>query len=439
MHKFLKNQNYEQKYSNLKRILYYKEHEISQNHISKNLNNQNHANKQQSSQTHLIIHKEKQTHFNEDKQARSKTHDHEEMQAHLNENGQTDLRFHEHDETQAHFNDDEQAQSETHDYEEMQAHFNDDEQAQSETHDYEEMQAHLNENEQTDLRFHEHDETQSYFDEDEQTQLRFHDHDEIQPLSDEDERIQSEHDQTPPDFQENPEIMDELMKLKPICPHLRRYSENIYDYAFSLYLYSAKCYRFILQTFPFPSVSSLYYHFSEDMNLHKEYICNIKYSTFLLDSYIEIFDIPQKCPCVIGGDATVASGNPMFKSIHANGCVYLYQMQTLFPHYPVLPLYLKLNASSKFTHENLNEMFKLRNVMEELGLICFSISTDGDNGMDNYHLEVFTNFAALLNEENEVIAEPQSAHPIIDLYHVLNPKSKVFQTRSCSFTIFAYI
>lgn len=37
---------------------------------------------------------------------------------------------------------------------------------------------------------------------------------------------------------------------------------------------------------------------------------------FKIDSHIEIFTIPENCPCIIGGDATMASGNPMFKTAH---------------------------------------------------------------------------------------------------------------------------
>lgn len=84
-------------------------------------------------------------------------------------------------------------------------------------------------------------------------------------------------------------------------------------------------------------------------------------------------------------------------------------------------------------------MLKLRNVIEEMGLICFSISTDGDNGMNNYHQEVFTNFAALLNEENEVVAVPQSAHPIIDIYHVLKTQRERFFRRDLAFSLFSPI
>lgn len=229
----------------------------------------------------------------------------------------------------------------------------------------------------------------------------------------------------PKDFRDDVGIMNELEHLSTENPHSRKFSLNLYEYAFSLYLYSAKCYRFILQTFPFPAVSSLYRHFGEEMNRHKDYICSKRYSRFLIDSYVELFNIPLGCPCVISGDATVASGNPMYKS-SKNGCVYLYQLQSLFPEIPVLPIYLKLNASSKFGLENLNDMFYLKNILEDLRLICFSISTDGDNGIDQYHIQVFYDFDQLFNNENEVVAIPKSGHPILDLYHVLKTQRARF-------------
>ena len=230
----------------------------------------------------------------------------------------------------------------------------------------------------------------------------------------------------PSDFQSNTEIMDELNKLKTVEPKSRRFSDKLYEYSFSLYLYSAKCYKFVLQTFPFPSVSSLYYHFGDELNRNKDYICNLKYSKFLLDSYIEIFEIPSNTPCIISGDATVASGNPMYKSIQKNGCVYLYLLQTIFPEIPVLPFHLKLNASSKFKHENFQDMMYLKSVLEDLNLLCFCISTDGDNGIDHYHKQVFEDFDSFINDKNEVIAHPKSAHPIIDIYHVLKTQRTRF-------------
>lgn len=116
----------------------------------------------------------------------------------------------------------------------------------------------------------------------------------------------------------------------------------------------------------------------------------------------------------------------MFKTIQSNCCVYLYQRQAVFPQFPVLPLYLKLNTSSKFKFENLNEMLYLRDKIEKLGLIRFCISIDGDNGTDNYHQIVFESFDQLINEENEIIAIPKYAHPILDLYHALKTQRARF-------------
>lgn len=64
----------------------------------------------------------------------------------------------------------------------------------------------------------------------------------------------------------------------------------------------------------------------------------------------------------------MASGNPMFKTIQSNNCTYLSQLQTVFPKYPVLPLYIKLN-----------QMFYLIDIIEKLGLIYLSIFTDAEN------------------------------------------------------------
>ncbi|KAK8881009.1 hypothetical protein M9Y10_003718 [Tritrichomonas musculus] len=243
------------------------------------------------------------------------------------------------------------------------------------------------------------------------------------------ERYRSEehiNDVVPNDFMSNEVILSELNELSKIEPNLRRYSENIYDYALSLYLYSAKCYRFILQTFPFPCVSSLYNHFAVEMNMHKNYICSKRYAKFLIESYKEIFNIEDEFPIIIGGDATVASANPMYRSVAADRHVYLYQMQVLFPSIPVLPLYLKLHTKSNFTVENLTDMKYLQLIIEELNLICLAFSTDGDSGTDGYHKDVFDSYEVLTNEENELIAEPRPGHPILDLSHLLKTQRARF-------------
>lgn len=89
-------------------------------------------------------------------------------------------------------------------------------------------------------------------------------------------------------------LMEELTKLSKVAPHARHPSEQMYEYCLSSYFYSAKGYRFSLQSFPFPSVSSLYKHFGIEMSKLKEYISDIKYVPFLLESYIEMYEIQKK-------------------------------------------------------------------------------------------------------------------------------------------------
>lgn len=160
--------------------------------------------------------------------------------------------------------------------------------------------------------------------------------------------------------------------------------------------------------------------------MHKNYICSKKYTKFLIESYKEIFNIEDEFPIIIGGDATVASANPMYKSVAVDRHVYLYQMQVLFPNIPVLPLYLKLHAKSNFTIENLTNMKYLQSIIEELNLICLAFSTDGDSGIDGYHKDVFDSYEELTNEENELIAEPRPGHPILDLSHLLKTQHARF-------------
>lgn len=235
-----------------------------------------------------------------------------------------------------------------------------------------------------------------------------------------------------PDFRNDESILKELSELEKIQPNLRKYSEKIYNYAFSLYLYSAKCFKFIHQSFPFPCVSSLYHHFGEDMNRHKEYICDLKYTKFLIDSYKEIFKISDQFPVIISGDATVACSDPMFKSVPKFRHVYLYQLQVLFPNIPVLPAYLKLHSQSNFTIENLKEMIYLQNIIEDLNLECLAFSTDGDTGIDEYHKHTFNSYDQFTNEKNEVIAVPRPGHPILDLCHLLKTQHARFFRQNLS-------
>lgn len=54
-----------------------------------------------------------------------------------------------------------------------------------------------------------------------------------------------------------------------------------------------------------------------------------------------------------------------------NGCVYLYQLQSLLPEIPMLPIFLKQKASSKFVLENLNGMFYSKNILKDLAIDLF--------------------------------------------------------------------
>lgn len=116
----------------------------------------------------------------------------------------------------------------------------------------------------------------------------------------------------------------------------------------------------------------------------------------------------------------------MFKQNTKNSHVYLYQLQSLSPDYPVPPIHLKMNASPNFKIENLDDMIHLRDNIEGIGLTCLAICTDGDEGTDHYHIETFEKFDQLLNVQNEVIAVPHNAHPILDLYHVLKEQRARF-------------
>ena len=76
--------------------------------------------------------------------------------------------------------------------------------------------------------------------------------------------------------------------------------------------------------------------------------------------------------------------------------------------------------------ENLNDMLFLRDILNQLGLMCFAFSTDGDNGIDRYHEDVWEEFTIFLNEENQLVAVPRSGHPIIDLFHLLKTQRDRF-------------
>ena len=66
--------------------------------------------------------------------------------------------------------------------------------------------------------------------------------------------------------------------------------------------------------------------------------------------------------------------------------------------------------------------------------MCFSFSTDGDNGIDRYHEDVWEEFSIFLNEENQLVAVPRSGHPIIDLFHLLKTQRDRFFRQKLALT-----
>lgn len=90
-------------------------------------------------------------------------------------------------------------------------------------------------------------------------------------------------------------LKEELTSLSQVPPHARHPSEEKHEYCLSSFFYSAKGYHLMLQSFPFPAVSSFYKHFGMEMKKLKEYICGTKYIPFLLEYYIEMYDIKKIC------------------------------------------------------------------------------------------------------------------------------------------------
>lgn len=146
--------------------------------------------------------------------------------------------------------------------------------------------------------------------------------------------------------------MAELIELYKCEPHARKPSEKMLEYCLASYFYSAKGYRYSLQSFPFPAVSTLYKYFGVEMKKMNEYICDIKYVTFLLESFMEIFGVEKHKPVIIAGDATVACADPMFKDIHGNCYLYLYQLQPFLSCYPVFPMNIRVNYCGNFHEQN---------------------------------------------------------------------------------------
>ncbi|KAK8881311.1 hypothetical protein M9Y10_004046 [Tritrichomonas musculus] len=187
------------------------------------------------------------------------------------------------------------------------------------------------------------------------------------------------------------------------------------EYCLASYFYSAKGYRYSLQSFPFPAVSTLYKHFGVEMKKMDEYICDIKYVTVLLESFIEILGVEKHTPVIITGDATVACADPMFKDIHGNCYLYLYQLQPFLSCYPAFPMNIRVNYCGNFHEQNFDDMKKILDCLDDLQLDCLAIATDDDSGNTQYHIQSFNKLYPIFDEHGNDVAKPQKGHPILDL------------------------
>ena len=211
------------------------------------------------------------------------------------------------------------------------------------------------------------------------------------------------------------DLMAELIELYKYEPHARKPSEKMLEYCLASYFYSAKGYRYSLQSFPFPAVSTLYKHFGVEMKKMNEYICDIKYVTVLLESFIEILGVEKHTPVIIAGDATAACADPMFKDIHGNCYLYLYQLQPFLSCYPVFPMNIRVNFCGNFHEQNLDDMKKILDCLDDLQLDCLAIATDDDSGNTKYHIQSFNKLYPIFDEHGNDVAKPQKGHPILDL------------------------
>ena len=104
--------------------------------------------------------------------------------------------------------------------------------------------------------------------------------------------------------EQDPSIVDEMMRLYSLNPYARRYSEKMFRMSYCLMVTSSCAYRFARRILPLPCKSQIYDRFSSSVHEMKKNLTKLKHTHRLLEAFVA--GRPpgmERTACTLGVDA----------------------------------------------------------------------------------------------------------------------------------------
>jgi hypothetical protein len=233
------------------------------------------------------------------------------------------------------------------------------------------------------------------------------------------------------------DLLNEMNQLALVAKTRRRYSTNMWKFAFLIDRICPHDFPVLGAALPFPEDSSVRSHWKEERNVILKCVqCSEPESLYrLLGDYRRVWEIPpgQFIPSTLAFDATSVSQTGIQSSRKSSENCFAFIVLPLECKFPDILVHSMPHATGRIDRSVLQERDKLIAHMRQNGFIPIFIATDGDNGVANFHEQAYNRYADFdINMSLEDIVAslscngPLECWPISDFLHLLkNARTRI--------------
>jgi hypothetical protein len=212
-------------------------------------------------------------------------------------------------------------------------------------------------------------------------------------------------------------------------PHARRYSSEMYDFAYGLHAISPKAYRFAREALPLPSISAVVAHGQWETG----YVGNALKAqseaslSKLLQEYRtgEGLAPDEWVPATLAFDATPVNSKGIGSNWSAGSC-FTFILLPLDHRHKDLVIHSERHKDGHIDDDIRTARDKLLRVAKANHFLCHFVATDGDNGVEGAHTEAFKKYEKAPPDLHSIVAmltdggtKDLEDWPISDLFHLL--------------------
>jgi hypothetical protein len=242
----------------------------------------------------------------------------------------------------------------------------------------------------------------------------------------------------PPTFNLPNEIVNEMNQLLEVAKCRRRYSPDMWKFAFLLQKTSAQTYRLLAVVLPFPAERSVRAHFGSERHAIIEYLqgSGLKNLQDLVAEYRRLWGIDngQVVPSTLAFDATSVTNTGIQAKKRSENC-FAFILLPLDCHLPDLLIHSMPHKTGRIDQSVLQSRDDLIANLPNCGFSPTFIATDGDNGVSNIHKTTCdlyrhcgTNISpeVIVNQFTDNGARHLICWPISDFLHLLkNARTRI--------------